>query len=408
MMRNGAVRPRWLCAALVSALPLVFVAGCGTWDKQRDTDKPRPDAGVAQVAVDVRPDRPAQPGRPIVVSVRDGRLYAVNLVGPDGKVVPGGNAPGDATWSNSEPLGYATRYTLTASAVDAFGHTATRTQDFTTIARDAELTVDTVAPDADSTVGVGMPITVTFHGPVTDPAQRAEVERHLEVSTSAPVEGAWGWVDDKTVRYRPRAYWPVGTKVAVLTSLLGVDFGHGVYGGPGGRVGFDVGDSVIATVDSGAHTMTVRRNGTDLKTVPVTTGKPGFTTRSGTKVVLGKAPHVLMDGTTVGISADSSDGYRLDVEWATRVTWSGEFVHAAPWSVGSQGSDNVSHGCVGMSTDNAKWFYDQVKIGDVVTVVNTGDPKAMEPIGNGYGEWNLDWPDWLARSVAGAGTTRPL
>ncbi|WP_424636463.1 Ig-like domain-containing protein [Embleya sp. AB8] len=386
----------------------MFAAGCGTWDKQRDAEVRRPARGVAKVAVDVRPDRPAQPDRPITVSVRDGRLYAVNLVGPDGKPVPGGNAAGDTTWSNSQPLAYATTYTLTAAAVDSFGLTSTHTESFTTLAQDAELRVHEVLPEADSTVGVGMPISVTLEKPVTDPARRAEVEKRLVVSASTPVEGAWGWVDDTTVRYRPRDYWPVGTKVSVATSLLGVDFGNGVFGAGGKQIGFGIGDSVLATVDSAAHTLTVKRNGTDVKTVPVTTGKSGFTTRAGTKVVLGKEPHVLMDGTTVGISANSSDAYRLDVYWATRVTWSGEFLHAAPWSVGSQGNANVSHGCVGMSTDNAKWFYDQVKLGDVVMVVNTGDPKSMEPTGNGYGEWNLSWSDWLAKSTTGAGAAQRL
>lgn len=406
--RDRTVRLRWIGWVLTSALPLVLVTGCGTWEKQRGAEIDRPAKSVARLTVDVRPDRPAQPGRPITVTVSDGRLYAVSLTGPDGKPVPGGNAAGDETWSNFEPLEYRTTYTLTAAAVDAFGLTATRTETFTTLTPDAERHVDSVLPEADAKVGVGMPISVTLENPVTDPAQRAEVEKRLQVSASTPVEGAWGWVDDKTVRYRPREYWPVGTRVSVATSLLGVDFGNGVYGGPGKPVGFEVGDSLVATVDSAAHTMTVKRNGTDLKTVPVTTGKSGFTTRSGTKVVLGKAPHVLMDGTTVGISANSSDGYRLDVSWATRVTWSGEFLHAAPWSVNAQGSDNVSHGCVGMSDENAKWFYDQVKVGDVVTVVNTGDAKTMEPFGNGYGEWNLDWSQWLTHSAAGAATTRQL
>ncbi|MFI1381244.1 Ig-like domain-containing protein [Embleya sp. NPDC020886] len=408
MNRNGSVRLRWIGWALTSALPLVFVTGCGTWQKQRGTEIDRPAKSVARLTVDVRTDRPAQPGRPVTVGASGGRLYAVSLTGPDGKPVPGGNAAGDATWTNSVPLAYNTTYTLTAAAVDAFGLTATRTETFTTLAPEAERGVASMLPEADTTVGIGMPITVTLQKPVTDPAQRAEVEKRLLVSASTPVEGAWGWVDDTTVRYRPREYWPVGTRVSVATSLLGVDFGNGVYGGPGASFGFEVGDAVVATVDSAAHTMTVKRNGTDLKTVPVTTGKPGFTTRSGTKVVLGKAPHVLMDGTTVGISADSSDGYRLDVSWATRVTWSGEFLHAAPWSVSAQGSENVSHGCVGMSDENAKWFYDQVKVGDVVTVVNTGDAKAMEPIGNGYGEWNLDWAQWLTHSTVGAATTRGL
>jgi lipoprotein-anchoring transpeptidase ErfK/SrfK len=161
----------------------------------------------------------------------------------------------------------------------------------------------------------------------------------------------------------------------------------------------------MTVVDAAAHSMTVTRNGELLRTLPVTTGKPGFTTRSGTKVILEKEEHVLMDGTTVGIAEGSSESYRMDVYWATRVTWSGEYLHAAPWSVEQQGSDNVSHGCVGMSTENARWYFETVKVGDVVQVVNTGSDKAMEVEGNGYGEWNLTWEQWLERSAAGPVTT---
>ena len=54
-----------------------------------------------------------------------------------------------------------------------------------------------------------------------------------------------------------------------------------------------------------------------------------------------------------------------------RVTYSGEFIHAAPWSVGSQGYANVSHGCTGMSTANADWLYHMTVRGDVVEYVGT-------------------------------------
>jgi len=393
---------------VLPAVPLALVTGCGPFEKTRVAEVERPAEGVARVVVDVPEDGPVQPGRPVTVAARDGRLYAVSLAAPDGTLVPGGNAPDGASWTNSAPLAYNTEYTLTASAVDVYGHTATATETFTTISPDGELRVDHVLPEAGSTVGIGMPVTVAFDRPIKDPTVRAAVEKRLSIASSTPVEGAWGWVDDETVRFRPKDYWPAGTRVSVRPSLLGVDFGKGVYGADAAPVAFQVGDAVVATVDSGAHRMTLTRDGRPVKTVPVTTGKPGFTTRAGTKVVLGKEQHVLMDGTTVGIAAGSSEGYRLDVYWATRVTWSGEFVHAAPWSVRSQGKANVSHGCVGLSTENARWFYDQVKLGDVVTVVNTGNPKSMEPTGNGYGEWNLTWDDWLAHGSSGAVTTDAL
>ncbi len=149
--------------------------------------------------------------------------------------------------------------------------------------------------------------------------------------------------------------------------------------------------------------MTVLRNGKEIRSIPVTTGKPGFSTRNGVKVVLGQESFVRMRGTSIGISEGSSDSYDLPVHWATRVTWSGEYVHAAPWSTGSQGAANVSHGCTGMSTEAAKWFFDTVRVGDIVKVVNSGG-EMMTPFDNGFGDWNLNWKKWREGSALSAGT----
>ncbi len=106
-------------------------------------------------------------------------------------------------------------------------------------------------------------------------------------------------------------------------------------------------------------------------------------------MIVEKFRHKRMNSETIGIDPNSADGYDInDVEYAMRVTYSGEFVHAAPWSVGSQGYANVSHGCTGMSTDNAAWLYNQSIPGDVVEY--TGTSKQMT-LTNGYGDWNLGW-----------------
>ncbi|EFL19131.1 L,D-transpeptidase, partial [Streptomyces sp. C] len=153
----------------------------------------------------------------------------------------------------------------------------------------------------------------------------------------------------------------------------------------------------------------VRRNGRVIRTIPVTTGKAGFLTRSGIKVVLGKEAKVRMRGDSVGIKKGTKEFYDLPVLYATRVTWSGEYVHAAPWSVEAQGEENVSHGCTGMSTEDAAWFYETVREGDIVEVVNSGGER-MDPFGNGIGDWNVDWRTWLSGSAltpAAAGHRTP-
>ena len=113
---------------------------------------------------------------------------------------------------------------------------------------------------------------------------------------------------------------------------------------------------------------------------------PGFTTRSGTKVIIEKDRFHTMNSETIGIDPNSALGYNIkDVEYAMRLTYSGEFLHAAPWSVASQGHENVSHGCTGMSTANAGWLYDHSQIGDVVEYTGSNVHMTLD---NGYGDWN--------------------
>jgi hypothetical protein len=186
--------------------------------------------------------------------------------------------------------------------------------------------------------------------------------------------------------------------VKVSSKLAGMKIRQGLYAAGSKPLKMRIGDRVEAIADAGAHQMTVKRNGKVIRSIPITTGKAGFRTRNGTKVILGKESYVRMTGTSIGISAGSSEGYDLDVHWATRLTDTGEYVHAAPWSVGSQGSSNVSHGCTGMSTGNAQWLFNQVHPGDLVTHSNTGGDQ-MPAFGNGLGDWNMNWEKWRKGSA---------
>ncbi len=242
------------------------------------------------------------------------------------------------------------------------------------------------------TVGVGMPISVTFPQPVPA-ADRKAVEEWLRVRTSSAATGAWSWVkghnllDGQRVDFRPSStYWAPGTEI---TFRLG---SHGVRH-------FTIGRSLVATVDAEAHEMTVVTGGRTQR-LPVTTGAPGTDTWNGTMVVMDKQPKVLMDSRTVGLG----DEYRGDYYWAVHLTTSGTYVHQNPRANTEAGHRNVTHGCVGLATDGtAKRFYDQVRVGDVVKVV--GAKKDRVAAGNGYGDWNLTWKQWLAHSAAGATTT---
>ncbi|MFJ6213861.1 Ig-like domain-containing protein [Streptomyces sp. NPDC092296] len=348
---------------------------------------------------------PVDPARPLTVTAVRGRLTDVTMTTDDGRQVAGRLAADARSWRTTEPLAAGARYTVRIGADDGRGGRGETTTGVTTKPGNQLLTAllgPTEDQDDGSPVyGVGQPVTVQLSRPVHDPAARQAVEHGLRVTSEPAVSGAWHWVDDRTLHFRPEEYWPAHATVRVAFDAEGRHISDDLYGGTPSRIAFRTGDRVVALVDARTDYLTFRRNGEVVRTIPVTTGKPGFETRNGIKVVLGKEAQVRMDGETVGIPTGSADAYSLDVQWATRVTWSGEYVHAAPWSVASQGHANVSHGCTGLSTADARWFYDHVRVGDVVQVVGSNG-HGMEPFDNGFGDWNLSWNDWLAGSAGGS------
>jgi lipoprotein-anchoring transpeptidase ErfK/SrfK len=148
--------------------------------------------------------------------------------------------------------------------------------------------------------------------------------------------------------------------------------------------------------------MKVSENGSVVKSIPVSLGKPKFPSSSGTMVVIDKRREAMFDSSTYGLAVDSPDGYRTKVEYPMRLTWGGEFIHSAPWSVAQQGKENVSHGCINVAPDMAVWLYNRLQVGDPVTVKNT---ETTVQLGNGYSDWTLSFTDWLTHSKSGAVTT---
>ncbi|WP_119290541.1 Ig-like domain-containing protein [Streptomyces sp. YIM 130001] len=336
----------------------------------------------------------------------DHRIVDVDVVyGTDhARGVDGELAPDGRSWHSAVPLGAAQRYAMRVTTEDGDGRTVRARLAFRTgePAGGSGRLKARFGPGPGS-YGVGQPIVANLSRPVPakDPAARAAVERGLRVDAQPRVEGAWHWVDATTLHYRPRTYWPAHSRITVRSALDGARIADGVYGAASKPLTLSIGARVEAITDSATHTMTVLRDGEQVREIPVTTGKAGFRTRDGIKVVLGKESSVRMRGESIGIARGSGDNYDLPVRYATRVTWSGEYVHAAPWSVGSQGVANVSHGCVGMSTEDAAWFFDAVRQGDIVEVVNSGGER-MTPFDNGYGDWNVSWGSWRKGSALSA------
>jgi lipoprotein-anchoring transpeptidase ErfK/SrfK len=229
---------------------------------------------------------------------------------------------------------------------------------------------------------------------VNSKTNRAAVERALVVSADKQIGPAsWYWWSGTQLHYRPKEFWPAHTKVHLDVKLAGVQAGEGLWGAGNRTVDFTVGRSLVMEIVDSSHRMTVTLEGRQVRTVPVSMGRSGFETRSGIKTIMSHEQSVRMTSASYG----GKDFYDETVYLAQRLTWSGEYLHSAPWSVGSQGRANVSHGCVNVSPDNARWLFAQTLIGDPVITRGTG--RGMEP-GNGTGgDWNLSWSAWAAGSA---------
>ncbi|VEG56848.1 ErfK/YbiS/YcfS/YnhG family protein [Mycolicibacterium aurum] len=387
-------RRSWVVAAALVPALVLGLAACGgnseTTQQQVITDKgtpfgdllvPKLTASVEDGAVGVSVESP------VTVSADYGVLGSVTMVDENGEPVAGQLSEDGLTWETAEQLGYNERYTLTAQSL-GLGGVASRQMSFETHSPE-NLTMPYVMPNDGEVVGVGQPVAIQFDENIPN---RLAAQRAITVKTEPPVEGAFYWLSNREVRWRPAEYWKPGTKVEVAVNAYGVDLGDGLFGQDNVETTFTIGDEVITSVDDSTKTLTVRRNGEVVKTMPVSMGKNSTPTNNGVYIVGDRRSHMVMDSSTYGVPVNSASGYRTEVDWATQISYSGIYVHAAPWSVGSQGESNVSHGCINVSTSNGQWFYNNSKRGDIVEIVNTvGSPL---PGTDGLGDWNIPWEQW--------------
>jgi lipoprotein-anchoring transpeptidase ErfK/SrfK len=211
-----------------------------------------------------------------------------------------------------------------------------------------------ISPADGATVGVAQPVIINFTAPVTD---RAMAEDAIHVTSDPPAPGKFYWMNDRQARWRPLDFWPAHSTVSIDAA---------------GRTStFTTRDTLVATADNATHQLTITRNGNVEQIFPMSMGKPGHDTPNGTYYAQDKFFDVVMDSATYGVPSDSPDGYRLHVKLAVQLDNSGNFVHSAPWSVADQGTRNVSHGCINISPENARWFYDNFDVGDPIIVTNS-------------------------------------
>jgi lipoprotein-anchoring transpeptidase ErfK/SrfK len=330
----------------------------------------------------------------VTFTTENGEKATVDVKDADGRPVKGSVLPDGKTWRADKQLEWGTSYTASVSTTSD-GKTGTTSNTFTTMSKPSKLIgVSSFLGDG-QVVGVGMPLIVRF-GRAIPAKYRADVQRRMTVQSNPAQEGIWHWVSATEVRYRPKAFWKANSKIFYRLQLAGVPMGGGWYGRNNLTVDLKTSRALVMTVDNKTKKMTVRQDGKVIKTIPVSLGKKKTPSSSGTMVVIEKKRKTVFD---TRAELGPEEGYRTKIDYAQRITWSGQFIHAAPWSEGVQGRRNVSHGCVNVSMKMGEWLFKRTMIGDPITV--RGTEERLEN-GNGWTDWNMPWSEYVKGSAVPA------
>lgn len=386
--RRGTRRPHRLGAAAAALTGVAVLTGCTVGNGGEAAPAPTPKAVIEPSVRAGSSD--ANPTVPIRLTASEGTFSDVAMTNPEGKPVKGEFNPERTEWHSTEELGYGRGYTLASSATDSDGLVTKNSTSFSTLTPATQTAAYMVTGEG-GTFGIGQPVAVMFDEPIAD---RRAAQDAIKVTTDPPVEGAFYWVSSQEVRWRPEKFWAPGTKVDVTADIYGHDLGKGTYGQEDAHSDFRIGDAVISKVDDSTKQIVVERNGEVVRTMPTSMGKADAPTPNGTYTIGDKKASMIMDSSTYGVPSTSADGYRTPVQYATQMSYSGIYVHAAPWSVWAQGAQNTSHGCLNVSTSDASWFYENATRGDVVQVTGTAG-ETLSGI-DGLGDWNIPWDKWKA------------
>jgi lipoprotein-anchoring transpeptidase ErfK/SrfK len=413
----GRRRPAVTAGALLTAGALVL-AGCSPKPSGGAAAGSQPTAGATAsptptppAAADVLLSTSASatgvnPVVPVTASVRGGSLSKITLRNAAGTLVRGTLSADRTSWKSAEDLGYDTSYTLSAVAANASGQLTVKKASFTTVKPD-NLTMPYLqtaaggAIDPGVTFGVGQVVRVHFDEPIPD---RKAAQAALSVTTTPAQIGAFSWLDDQNVYWRTKSYLKSGTKVVVTAKVYGKNFGNALYGQADVSTWFKVGAKHVSVADDNTKLISVYSDGTLVRTIPTSmgrhtsiagdTGPIDLRTNSGPHVVVGGETKINMNSASFGLTK-GANAYKTIVPVGVRISYDGEYVHWADWSVWAQGNTDTSHGCLNVSPDNAWWFYSFSRPGDIVDVRNTGRPLAEW--NSGY--WNVSWSSWLADSA---------
>ncbi|KMS87675.1 L,D-transpeptidase [Prauserella rugosa] len=389
------VERRSLLKAAAIAAPAGVLAACSGDDAADGAGGSGGDGGgqesrpVASITADPKPDATdVDVTSPVKLTVAEGTFDDVKVTNEDGKTVEGSLNEDKTEWVSGEPLGYGRKYTYAASATGSDGKKTSFDGTFGTV-QPASVVRATLYPGDDAEVGVGQPITVKFEAPVSD---RAAAQRALSVETSTEVEGAWAWLNDQQVDWRPREYWPAHTEVTVTAKLYGVNYGGGAYGKADVSTSFRIGRNQVVKVHTPEHRMRVYRDGKEVANYPCSNGEdadPNLNTPNGTVIVMTKEPTSIFDNEQYGYT---------DVKktWCCRISNHGEYIHENEENAANIGKANTSHGCVNLFAADAKAYFDSAMLGDPVEVTGS---KADFPTTSDVMDWLLDWETWKSKSA---------
>lgn len=372
---------------------------------------PQPVAKPQPPLVGVSPSNGAvglSPSVPVSAEVLDGTITAVSLVDDWGSPVNGRISADGTSWTSTDRLDFARNYTMTVNSISTSGVRLTRTSSFSTLYAGNYVhpyleVQGGFAIQENQRYGIGTLVVAHFDEPI---ANKALAEKHMKVTTEPAVEGAWHWISDTKAHWRPKTYYAPGTRVTAELNMFGLRLGEGLYGQADAKGSFTIGDARIAVANDITKQVSLFENGRLVRTMPTSMGRGGTTTVAGKTfswwtppgnyVVLDKGEVVTMDSSTYGMPAGTADSYKLKIGYATRISVSGIYLHQLDDTVWAQGNTNLSHGCLNLSGENAKFYFDFAQPGDVVEVRFTGGPRLTLAEG---GDWSVPWSEWVKGSA---------
>jgi len=399
-MGMDRIRKGWSAAMTLAVIAPATLIGCASDAKPRfvggqvKAASPTPESEPFAFAIEPAADAEKLPvSTEIGTTVKGGSVTAVTLTEVGGGEVKGRLREDGTSWVPDKPLKHNEKYAATVTATSSDGDEETKTTAFSTMGEPGSRTGTGLYLFDGRTYGVAMPVVVEF-SPGIPEQNRASVQNRMFVTTDPPQPGTWYWVSNGTqAYYRAPEYWQPGTTLSTRIAVEGHPTGGGRYGDTDRSATAKIGEKVAMDVDNGTKQISLFKNDQLVKTMPVSLGKPSTPSSSGTMVVMDKQQQTVFD---TFAELGPTEGYRTNISFAQRITWGGEFIHAAPWSVADQGVRNVSHGCVNLSMENAQWLFNQTKVGDPVTV--KGTERKLEN-GNGWTAWNLSWDEFVKGSA---------